>query len=69
MGNLKHDLRAAERELETMGFGLVREGAHRIFRDAAGRTVVVPKPHASGDWRAMKNLTAQIRRLKKEETK
>lgn len=69
MSNARKELRAAERELEALGFTFVREGAHRIFRHADGRVVVVPKGHASRDPRAIKNLTAFIRRLKKEETK
>lgn len=64
MSSVRRELRDIERQLETEGYVLVREGTHRIWRHPTEGVFVVPKPHATADPRAMKNLRADLKRRK-----
>lgn len=59
-------LSAEERELLDLGFALVRERKHKVYRrERDGRTVVLPK--SGSDWRGAKNARALIRRIREED--
>lgn len=62
--SIREDLRAVERDLARRGYFLVRDGKHRIWRHPTLGVFVVPKPHATGDPRAIRNLRADLKRRK-----
>lgn len=62
VANFRRELAAIQSELQQMGFVLVRERNHQIWRDSRGRVVVLPK--TPSDFRAVKNARALVKRMK-----
>lgn len=53
-------MKEVEKALAKLGFVKVRSKKHPVWKDDRGRSVVLP--FSASDWRAVANLTSELRR-------